>query len=190
MACGSGCCGEPVSVSDSPEQSSSNLAPDTLMQGDRGSCCNDADLATDKNSDQLDIIGATPDELTEEEDCCAPKPATRPTPDSDCKKGCCSAPKLPLSDGTQKPVSSCCEGKAAPCCDQSCLDRLALRECEKFGSGDSGLAPHSNSRLSIAHTRSVTDVADMMIISQAQLPPLASEVKMASRARIMRTRPA
>ncbi|KAK7429941.1 hypothetical protein QQZ08_003563 [Neonectria magnoliae] len=28
-------------------------------------------------------------------------------------------------------VPSCCRGIQAPCCDVSCLDRLALRECEK-----------------------------------------------------------
>lgn len=27
-------------------------------------------------------------------------------------------------------VPDCCRGKRAPCCDVSCLDRLALRECE------------------------------------------------------------
>lgn len=26
---------------------------------------------------------------------------------------------------------SCCAGKASPCCDTSCLDRIALRECKK-----------------------------------------------------------
>lgn len=26
-------------------------------------------------------------------------------------------------------ASECCRGKPAPCCDESCLDRLALREC-------------------------------------------------------------
>jgi hypothetical protein len=31
------------------------------------------------------------------------------------------------------PAPSCCEGKASPCCDKSCLDRLALRECESRG---------------------------------------------------------
>ncbi len=60
--------------------------------------------------------------------CCTPKPASDPG----CKKGCCSPTKPTVTDDT--PVPSCCEGKAAPCCDESCLDRLALRECENHES--------------------------------------------------------
>jgi Cu2+-exporting ATPase len=151
MACGSGCCGDPAPAS--LKQSNSNPALGILMQEeDRHSCCSDADLAiVDKNTDQLSIVGATRGELTEEEACCAPKP------DSDCKKGCCSAPNPPPSDGTHTPVPGCCEGKAAPCCDQSCLDRLALRECENFGPC---LAPHSM-RFSIVYTPSGAHVAEM-----------------------------
>ena len=55
--------------------------------------------------------------------CCAPIPAKL-----DCAKSCCSSPETPSSGDTSAPP--CCEGKAAPCCDQACLDRLALRECE------------------------------------------------------------
>ncbi|RYO78713.1 hypothetical protein DL764_010095 [Monosporascus ibericus] len=51
---------------------------------------------------------------------CAPKIA----PESSCEKACCS------TDDTL--VSDCCGGEAAPCCGDSCLDRLALRECENY----------------------------------------------------------
>jgi Cu2+-exporting ATPase len=27
-------------------------------------------------------------------------------------------------------VAECCEGKSSPCCNETCLDRLALRECD------------------------------------------------------------
>lgn len=58
-------------------------------------------------------------------DCCLPNPSEK---GSDI---CCSSRPEPASvdglDETQAP--SCCEGVAAPCCDQSCLDRLALRAC-------------------------------------------------------------
>ena len=182
MACGSGCCGEPASVSH--KQPSSDPASGAVVQNDRDSCCDDADLAIDdENPDQLGIVGATRDELTENENCCAPRTTARPTPDSDCKKGCRSAPEPPRSDDT--PVPGCCEGKTAPCCDQSCLDRLALRECENSGSR---LTPRSMS-LSMVHTRSAAHIAKLAI-SQAQLPLLAGEARTASHARIMRTRPA
>ncbi|KAK3332844.1 E1-E2 ATPase-domain-containing protein [Cercophora scortea] len=53
-----------------------------------------------------------------------PSPDTfAPSPDvDDDNDGRCSTPTPPRP--------SCCEGKASPCCDQSCLDRVALRECE------------------------------------------------------------
>lgn len=50
-------------------------------------------------------------------------------PNSECKNDCCSA-QGPSSQGDQvsrRPV--CCEGKESPCCDMSCIDRIALREC-------------------------------------------------------------
>ncbi|KAK3295118.1 E1-E2 ATPase-domain-containing protein [Chaetomium fimeti] len=186
MACGSGCCGQPVPAPS--HQADSDPVPTlTPMQDDRDSCCDDVNLGTDKNPEQLGAVSAARDESTEEEDCCAPEPslpdsdcnkgccstqapprsdgtavpsccevkstrdeptkeggccapkpteeddccAPKPTPpDADCKKGCCSAPAPARSDDTA--ASGCCEGKAAPCCDQSCLDRLALRECEKY----------------------------------------------------------
>ncbi|SPQ19237.1 01aa111b-11b9-4dad-8335-2b0e810ac5af [Thermothielavioides terrestris] len=98
------------------------------MQDDRDSCCSNPNPIADKNPDQLGLAGAARNRPTEEDDCCDPKHAT-----PGCGKGCCSAPTPPRPDDT--PVPSCCEGKAAPCCDESCLDRLALRECEKYGPG-------------------------------------------------------
>lgn len=58
--------------------------------------------------------------------------------------GCCSAPKQQDIEGgntnrCSEPSAtktedannpSCCEGKASPCCDETCLDRIALRECD------------------------------------------------------------
>ncbi|KAJ4495354.1 E1-E2 ATPase-domain-containing protein [Lentinula lateritia] len=35
-----------------------------------------------------------------------------------------------IAGSTDTSQSPCCEGKLSPCCDESCLDRLALRECE------------------------------------------------------------
>ncbi|KAI8312388.1 P-type cation-transporting [Colletotrichum sp. SAR11_59] len=57
-----------------------------------------------------------------EDDCCAPVAQA----EDNCKKGCCSSP-TPKSQ--EEKVPSCCEGKTSPCCDSTCIDRLALREC-------------------------------------------------------------
>lgn len=46
--------------------------------------------------------------------CCGPKP-----------------PKQRISAGSNQPdVTDCCRGKDSPCCDEACLDRLALRACK------------------------------------------------------------
>ena len=48
-------------------------------------------------------------------------------PDDCCSSGKC-ADKKAAKDSTDAP--DCCRGKVGPCCDTSCLDRLAMRECE------------------------------------------------------------
>ncbi|KAL4778181.1 E1-E2 ATPase-domain-containing protein [Aspergillus varians] len=55
--------------------------------------------------------------------CCPPQ---SPAQDTKVDK-CCSSPEPPAKQDTDKP--SCCNGKPSPCCDTSCLDRIALREC-------------------------------------------------------------
>jgi Cu2+-exporting ATPase len=52
--------------------------------------------------------------------------SSKPT-SKNCEKGCCSAQK-PV-EARQQNAPSCCEGKPSPCCDSSCIDRIALREC-------------------------------------------------------------
>ncbi|KAI0007538.1 copper-translocating P-t [Xylariaceae sp. FL0662B] len=47
--------------------------------------------------------------------------------EDDCNDSCCAAPNLTASDPTEP---DCCKGKASPCCDASCLERLARRSCE------------------------------------------------------------
>ncbi len=83
----------------------------------RDACCGEPTV------EPQDGVGRSARDAVLDDDCCAPKP-TGPS----CNKGCCSTPELPCINDTR--ARSCCEGKAAPCCDQSCLDRLALRECE------------------------------------------------------------
>lgn len=44
---------------------------------------------------------------------------------------CCSSGNC-IVDKTERDTDTpdCCRGKVSPCCDTSCLDRLAMRECE------------------------------------------------------------
>ncbi|KAH8713316.1 P-type cation-transporting ATPase [Beauveria bassiana] len=72
--------------------------------------------------------------------CCPSTPvkaSPAATPELDvCRNLCCSesddTPLLAdtsLDQGKDK-APDCCAGKSGPCCDTSCLDRLAMRECE------------------------------------------------------------
>jgi Cu2+-exporting ATPase len=70
-------------------------------------------------------------------------PASSATDDGapSCKDKCCGPPAQ--SDGDKTPPSPpCCEGKPSPCCDASCLDRLALRAC---GDGNQELKSETSS---------------------------------------------
>ena len=57
-------------------------------------------------------------------------------PDKCCSSGKCADDKV--EDDTDEPI--CCRGKVGPCCDTSCLDRIAMRECEMSATA----APNSN----------------------------------------------
>ena len=52
--------------------------------------------------------------------------------EQDCQKSC----SVPKRGNTKKSLATpdCCDGKTSPCCDVSCLDRIALRECENINS--------------------------------------------------------
>ncbi|RAL06014.1 cation-transporting P-type ATPase PCA1 [Aspergillus ibericus CBS 121593] len=49
---------------------------------------------------------------------------------------CCSPSKS--SDNNDNDAPDCCRGKVSPCCDTSCIDRLALRACEMSAPGPTG----------------------------------------------------
>ncbi|KAJ0165301.1 P-type cation-transporting ATPase [Colletotrichum tanaceti] len=54
----------------------------------------------------------------------------QPQPADDCSKGCCSSsPSNSEAEVKEDKAPGCCEGKTSPCCDSTCIDRLALREC-------------------------------------------------------------
>ncbi|OPB43264.1 hypothetical protein A0O28_0111280 [Trichoderma guizhouense] len=162
MACGSSCCEPPPKALPEEARCSTPLLeqkdsccvddlPDTslkkpeiadtecnkLIQSEdkqcQGSCCGESveELQTDKTSE------SKAQEVDLKDDCCAPQISQ-----SSCSKGCCSKGDKPCPDIIKAPP--CCEGKISPCCDQTCLDRLALRECESLGSGLSTNKPASN----------------------------------------------
>ncbi|KAH8171381.1 e1-E2 ATPase domain-containing protein [Sarocladium implicatum] len=74
-------------------------------------------------------------------------------PDLEELDACCSSGECIDEDARhQDDTPDCCRGKSNPCCDMSCLDRLAMRECERSAATGLGLkaqeAPQSSSSAS------------------------------------------
>lgn len=111
-----------------------------------GNCCND------QSAEAVDRIDLHPRDASlrpcRGEDTCPTQPTLRRSNeslDSPCAD-CCSSPRqpsLPLTpDDTDRP--DCCRGKSSPCCDDACLDRLALRECDATSDCVRDWAEHSS----------------------------------------------
>ncbi|ROW00724.1 hypothetical protein VSDG_03321 [Cytospora chrysosperma] len=147
MACGSGCC----APAQTQAGASSNTAPvveepAALTKGCCGSS-NDGDNGEGEDEDEHEPSGDTC-----RDNCCADTEKLKTEPvaaasEDSCKDACCSenkpavdaccseketaccSEKKPAVEDPNNP--SCCEGKPSPCCDVSCLDRLAARECKE-----------------------------------------------------------
>ncbi|KAK0625186.1 E1-E2 ATPase-domain-containing protein [Bombardia bombarda] len=160
MACGSGCCGQtPTAALEkaqtlSPQTSDNNdenipspgraippikdssngKAPQTNPAPCQDACCGEPseEHHDDTKSPNLDT------------DCCAPAPV-----ETACNKGCCSStpkPELPRLDGCDEKSPVCCEDGSIERCDESCLDRVALRECSTSSHTSSEYAPSENEK--------------------------------------------
>lgn len=144
--------------------SASGSEPHPLEQGKECHCCDDKTEVQDDCCKPLEIAstGFPEDccvglaeksqdsvkcgmkDIKVNNDCCAPN-----STDYSCKKSSCSAPEPPQAEHLDKP--SCCKDKAFPCCDVSCLDRLALSECENEKQA-AQLEDASNSKLECSVT--------------------------------------
>jgi hypothetical protein len=101
MICDSGCCGS----SQSPIQSDQPPTPQTAVS----------------------LPPADRHAIDDADGCCDVKPQPSRTSVDTCQAACCDtqARTTPVQDSRP----SCCEGRDLPCCDFSCIDRIALREC-------------------------------------------------------------
>ncbi|KAF2179098.1 copper-translocating P-type ATPase [Zopfia rhizophila CBS 207.26] len=88
-----------------------------VSTGCQNGCCSTSSKETQRS------VGCEKKDDKCDDDCCAPN-----STDDDCKNSCCSALESSQVEDSNRP--SCCKGKPFPCCDELCLDRLALRECE------------------------------------------------------------
>ncbi|KAF5534222.1 Cu2+-exporting ATPase [Fusarium mexicanum] len=89
-----------------PATAAESVTAETPPPSDVGSCkdacCDEGDAAT---------------EVEEKE------PANKERLDNCCTSGSCEEPN-------KDDAPECCRGKTSPCCNASCIDRIAIRECE------------------------------------------------------------
>ena len=103
--------------------------PDISSIGCQDGCCSGL------TNNTQGIAGSKIRDIDVDDKCCAPK-----STDPRYQKNYPSTPESSNSKPTKAP--SCCKDKASPCCDVSCLDRIALRECkyQKSAAGDGAAA--------------------------------------------------
>ena len=94
-----------------------------------GGCCNDQSTEPIGERD-IPSCGAS----ASKEACCT----GNRTPEAGKLNRSVSCSSTPLSTdpatSAEPTVAECCEGKSSPCCNETCLDRLALRECDMWSS--------------------------------------------------------
>ncbi|KAH0495462.1 hypothetical protein TgHK011_009012 [Trichoderma gracile] len=178
MACGSGCCGPPSNALPDKDTCSMELpkqedpccdghVPDSHAEElDTIAGCGELkkNNKNDERSCQDSCCGESEDELQGEMACQSDDKATNLEDD-------CCAPQL--SSGfsearpcpEDKPEPECCQGKPSPCCDQTCLDRLALRACEgpepdddSTGKSTSSCSRGRNGESCEGHSRKIRDL--------------------------------
>ncbi|PNY27777.1 P-type cation-transporting ATPase [Tolypocladium capitatum] len=118
-SCCAGCCGADEPSSDHCGSGYSTSCADACCQRDSAAAYQskaDTTICTDGCGNDEPAVATTLAACQDSE------PA--------CNDGCCGAEPPEASAAADKPdVADCCRGKLSPCCDESCLDRLALREC-------------------------------------------------------------
>jgi Cu2+-exporting ATPase len=194
MACGSGCCGPPAADSTvrelSPPIATEAQCKDKYCDAPEEEECQGSAESEAQTELDNDCCAPQPVEVGCNKGCCSVLDPKRPDgysiPDpteSGCNKGCCSQPQLTQPDDTTVP--SCCEGKPAPCCDQSCLDRLALRDCGSYVPDLATSPGEPASPLRLSQPRSANLIIDPQRQPAPAQPLTATKAAMASLAPTM-----
>lgn len=93
---------------------------------DQPDCCSSGECDDKKAQDNCCSSGKCEDDKAQDDCCSSGNFDDEKAQDDCCSSGECENDKV--QDDTDQP--DCCRGKVSPCCDSSCLDRLAMRECE------------------------------------------------------------
>lgn len=130
-----GCCspgtGACTSEDNTPDavEATANVA---VASGTQGGCC----AASPETLSPCQGSQAVP---AREDPGCAATPPRK----ENCQDGCCGETQ-DVPPVAVEPEPPCCEGKQKPCCNDGCIDRIALRECEKSCRGGSQAGGQSN----------------------------------------------
>lgn len=141
-SCDKGCCAGEGRASPEPALATSAAScadaccteddeqPKAITEAKSNGTCEDGCCAGGQSSKTNALaLGATCGDS-----CCDEEQAVDVVSDASCKDACCDDAKLAPQDPEDP---SCCKGKTNPCCDVSCLDRLAARECGGQATGSS-----------------------------------------------------
>lgn len=148
MGCQDNCCGSDSANTKIEEAENDNNHPLPSIQYPANACHDDE---SSKSSKQRTYPGSCCDDQPSETFCNTDVSHPGDLAGGDSKEGlvieasegkkntclrahlpkCCLS-TIPLSNSapTESKVPECCSGMPAPCCDETCLDRLALRECD------------------------------------------------------------
>lgn len=142
--CLDACCSQPavkvdkstVKIDNAGIESAADCCLGEVRNDCETDCCSPSTKPLQEDNGEEDTKGC--------QDACCSLPATKDTKvveDSQCLDACCSKPAAKADrdskDGKDN-RPNCCQGKTTPCCDESCLDRIALRDCSDVDDSEDG----------------------------------------------------
>ncbi|KAK8048944.1 hypothetical protein PG994_010674 [Apiospora phragmitis] len=149
--------------------------------GESGNCSPTTNANTTK---ETDCRKSTPVPVVDDcgDGCCGPpKTATKcagtsasSTKDvAECPDPCCKSEEV--KDIATCGTPACCEGKPSPCCNDDCIDRIALRECAKTVGNSSGDCSKSAAGRRFKHTLLLWCTVDPLLDTACSEPGSSSE---------------
>lgn len=117
--CQDGCC--------PPKSSSVAKSTENKDKDDCGNaCCASKEVEPDNHNRTFEHLHSLPEDTSSISHQAVD--AQQSASQANCEDECCSK-EQPASETSA--TVECCIGKTSPCCDKSCLDRLAVRECRQ-----------------------------------------------------------
>lgn len=102
----------------------------TARSDDSGRCCSPKAANAEKAGS---CCGGGPIPQVKKDKCCSSSEA--PAAEASCCQPDQKTPCVSDSAAAEEPVPECCQGKTSPCCDEACIERIALRECQSSAKG-------------------------------------------------------